>query len=193
MIIAAFAAIIRKQCWNMGWVNFLSLTLDFWKRIYYPYYTVNGNQDRLRRFLANRSRTSNICRIKKYVWHEKDFCSWISNSLIIFNRCIEERRVMSYCRTPWQFWSRHCFKYPKCSEKCKSLAYFYKKSQEPTKQITSRLEHSAHVMKQCGRRCQEKIPREKSAPWGVRARVRLRLGIGLDLGSGGLFSGGIFS
>ena len=28
---------------------------------------------------------------------------------------------------------------------------------------------------------------------GVRGKVRVRLGIGLDLESGGLFSGGIFS
>ena len=41
--------------------------------------------------------------------------------------------------------------------------------------------------------CQEKIPPEKSPPWGVRGGVRVRLGIGLGLESGGLFSGGVFS
>ena len=41
-------------------------------------------------------------------------------------------------------------------------------------------------------RCQENISPEKSPPWGDRGRVRVRLGIGLGLESGGLFSGGIF-
>ena len=38
--------------------------------------------------------------------------------------------------------------------------------------------------------CQKvKIPPEKSPPWGVRDRVRVRLGIGIGLESGGIFSG----
>ena len=36
-------------------------------------------------------------------------------------------------------------------------------------------------------------PPEKSTPLGVRGRMRVRLGRGLGLESGGLFSGGIFS
>ena len=42
------------------------------------------------------------------------------------------------------------------------------------------------------KRCQEKIPTEKSPPWGVMGRVSVRLGIGLGSGFGGLFSGGDF-
>ena len=41
--------------------------------------------------------------------------------------------------------------------------------------------------------CQEKIPLEKSPPWGVRGRVSVRLGIELGLGSGGAFFRGIFA
>ena len=41
--------------------------------------------------------------------------------------------------------------------------------------------------------CQEKIPLEKSPPWGVRGRVSVRLGIKLGLGSGGAFFRGIFA
>ena len=41
-------------------------------------------------------------------------------------------------------------------------------------------------------RCQEKIPTEKSSPWGVRGRVMVRLGIGLGLRSGGFFPGRFF-
>ena len=40
--------------------------------------------------------------------------------------------------------------------------------------------------------CQEKIFPEKSLPWRVRGRVRVRLGIWLGLESVGLFSGGYF-
>ena len=37
------------------------------------------------------------------------------------------------------------------------------------------------------------LPRKKAPPpWGVRDRVRVRLGIGLGLDSGGVFSGGFF-
>ena len=39
-------------------------------------------------------------------------------------------------------------------------------------------------------RCQENIPPEKSPPWEVRGCVRIRLGTGLGLEFGGLFSGG---
>ena len=47
----------------------------------------------------------------------------------------------------------------------------------------------------CFARCQEKIPPEKSPPWGVKGRVRVRLGIelGLESGGGGFFPGGFFS
>ena len=38
--------------------------------------------------------------------------------------------------------------------------------------------------------CHEKIPPEKSPPWGVRSTVTVRLGIELGLVYGGLFSGG---
>ena len=44
----------------------------------------------------------------------------------------------------------------------------------------------------CKEGCQEKVPSEKSPPWGVRGRVRVRLGIGLGLEPGGLFPGGFF-
>ena len=36
-------------------------------------------------------------------------------------------------------------------------------------------------------------PPGKKPPWGIRGRIRVRLGIGLGLESGGVFSGGIFS
>ena len=38
----------------------------------------------------------------------------------------------------------------------------------------------------------EKIPPEKSSPWGVRGRVRVRLGIGLGLGSQEGYPGNFF-
>ena len=41
-------------------------------------------------------------------------------------------------------------------------------------------------------RYQEKTPPEKSSPWGVRGKVRFRLGIGLGLESGWFFPRTIF-
>ena len=39
----------------------------------------------------------------------------------------------------------------------------------------------------------KKSPRKKAPPWEFMGRVRVRLGTELGLGSGGIFSGGIFS
>ena len=44
----------------------------------------------------------------------------------------------------------------------------------------------------CLKQCQEKIPPEKSPPVRVKGKVRVRLGIRLDLESGGFFPGGDF-